>query len=65
MIFNAAQGRQYLVATASGALRPQAITATTAPGLRAYGRGADYLVITAAGLSGAARDLRPTAPVRA
>jgi uncharacterized repeat protein (TIGR01451 family) len=55
--FNAAQEREYLVATAAGALRPQAMTGVTATTLRAAKQGADYVVITAPALAGAAARL--------
>jgi hypothetical protein len=44
----------YLVATASGAFRPRAITAVVAPSIRSTSRGADYVVITSPSLAAAA-----------
>ena len=55
--FGAASGGHYLVATAEGALRPQAITAVSAPTLNKAGWGAGYVVITSAGLYDAASRL--------
>ncbi len=45
--FAAAKSRQYLVVTAAGAMRPDAITATQGSSLRDSGRGAEYILITA------------------
>ena len=53
--FNAAPGRDYLVAAPAGALRPQTITATVAAGLG--GLSVDYLVVTHASLAEAAQTL--------
>lgn len=52
--FAATKSRQYLVATAAGALRPDAIVATGASTLRTAGRGAAYVVITSPELAEAA-----------
>jgi uncharacterized repeat protein (TIGR01451 family) len=52
--FEAQAASEYLVATASGSLRPRAITAVAASTLRAAGKGADYVVITSPSLAGAA-----------
>ncbi len=53
----AATAQDYLVATSTGALHPQAITPTATGTLKSAGRGAEYVVITAPGLLASARSL--------
>jgi hypothetical protein len=61
--FMAVKNREYLVASVAGAMRPQAITATSAPrapsatNLGGSAGGAQYVVITTEALSGAAAEL--------
>ena len=56
--FGTAAGREYVVSTAAGALRPRSMTGTVAPGLRDPCRaGADYVVITSPRLGAAADSL--------
>lgn len=52
-----AQGQDYLVATAAGAMKPQAMTVSPANTLKAAGIGAEYVVITTPGLRDAAQRL--------
>jgi uncharacterized repeat protein (TIGR01451 family) len=52
--FAATKSRQYLVVTAAGAVRPDAIVATKGSTLRTARRGAEYVVITAPELAEAA-----------
>ena len=51
--FNAPSG-DYLVGTAAGAMRPESIVATVAPGLRGTGKRAEYVVITSPSLTASA-----------
>ena len=55
--FNAHKARRYLVATPTKALRPASISGVASPGLKAAGRGAEYVVITAPPLLAAAQEL--------
>jgi len=55
--FGSATRHGYLVATPASALPPASMTGTIDPGLKAAGRGADYVVITAPSLATAAGEL--------
>jgi hypothetical protein len=55
--FSARQGKRYLVATRARAMRAKPVAAAAEPGLKAPGRGAEYVVITAPALRAAAEEL--------